>query len=395
MYDGERIVRDDDVIVVTTNYRLGPMGFLSSPSNGVKGNMGLLDQRAVMKWLQLNAAAFGGDPTHVTIWGESAGAGSVSCHMVMPQSWPYFSAAITESGPIAPWTARPQFIYDAVTNGLVKEFNCSSFDCLRSVDAVALMKARSGDESERAVTNVTAWSFLTWQPVVDGVDLVDLPLNLMKAGKLHRVPALIGSNLNEGTLFVRGMNHDANSSDLTNWMLRNFGPTYTPQVAALYPISDYLSPWWTAVQIITDSFMACPSRAFVRALTAPADSAPTYLYQFTHVIDEVKLFDKFLGVFHGSEMIFVFNLRDGIVPLPDHVPIPIVLSLEELTLAKFTSTSWVNFGTSHNPGSEWPLYNVTTDINERLDLKRTHVAHLKQKYCDFWDSINLFVNPPR
>ena len=75
LYDGERIARDHQAMIVTMNYRLGPLGFLSTPENGVYGNMGLLDQRAVMKWLQTNAAAFGGDPTKLTIWGESAGAG--------------------------------------------------------------------------------------------------------------------------------------------------------------------------------------------------------------------------------------------------------------------------------------------------------------------------------
>ena len=195
--------------------------------------------------------------------------------MVMPESWPYFSAGITESGPIAPWNARPQFVYDAVYKSLLEQTNCTSIDCLRQLNATELMKLNS-DTAERNVTDIVAYNFLSWAPVIDGKDLVEHPLKLMKAGKIHKVPMLVGTNLNEGTEFVRGMGHDGNASDLSAWILKNFGPVYAPKVAAMYPISSYKSPWWVAVQIITDSFMTCPSRAFIRAVTK---NQPGFLYQ--------------------------------------------------------------------------------------------------------------------
>jgi para-nitrobenzyl esterase len=112
VYDGGRILeKADDVIICTVNYRLGALGFIASAAlsaeSGTSGNYGLLDQQAAMRFVQGNIAAFGGDPARLTIWGESAGAGSVSTHMVMPSSWGLFAQAVVESGPVAAWTAKP------------------------------------------------------------------------------------------------------------------------------------------------------------------------------------------------------------------------------------------------------------------------------------------------
>ena len=95
------------VIVVTTNYRLGPLGFLRYTDNNaaIEGNFGIQDQRLAMRWVQRNAQALGADPKRVMIFGESAGAGSVSNHLVRERSWGLFSRAAMESGPLADWSA--------------------------------------------------------------------------------------------------------------------------------------------------------------------------------------------------------------------------------------------------------------------------------------------------
>lgn len=125
LYNGERFIKErDGVILVTANYRLGPLGFLAAAGNDqLPGNQGLLDQRNAMIWISENIAAFGGDPARLTIFGESAGSGSVSCHLVMPASWPYFSKAMMESGPMAPWIARPLSVANDVTMYVLKRFS--------------------------------------------------------------------------------------------------------------------------------------------------------------------------------------------------------------------------------------------------------------------------------
>ena len=113
VYNAENaIAYAEDVVVVTVNYRLNVFGFLASGAlraqdpDGSAGNYGLQDQRFAMGWVQRNGAAFGGDVSRVTIFGESAGAGSVSNHLLQPKAWPYFHRAIAESGPVAAWTAQ-------------------------------------------------------------------------------------------------------------------------------------------------------------------------------------------------------------------------------------------------------------------------------------------------
>ena len=103
---------DGKAVAVTINYRLGVFGFLGSSqlrpdASASTGNYGLLDQRAAFAWVQRNAPSFGGDPSSVMIFGESAGAGSVSCHLALAGSSPFFQRAALESGSFAPWVARP------------------------------------------------------------------------------------------------------------------------------------------------------------------------------------------------------------------------------------------------------------------------------------------------
>ncbi|XP_018536670.2 cholinesterase [Lates calcarifer] len=105
LYDGRFLTQTENVIVVSMNYRIGAFGFLSLPDNkNVPGNAGLKDQQLALKWVSKNIAAFGGDPSQVTIFGESAGSGSVGFQVLSPGSQEYFQRAIMESGaPNAPW----------------------------------------------------------------------------------------------------------------------------------------------------------------------------------------------------------------------------------------------------------------------------------------------------
>ena len=107
----------------------------------------------------------------------------------------------------------------------------------------------------------------------------------------------------------------------------------------------------------------------------------------------MKHFDPYLGVFHGSELLMVWNLRDGFVPLPDHIPVPIIFSPAEIKLAEFMSGSWVSFGQHRNPGLSWPVYNETSDVSEHLDTSLAHVTGLRKSICDFWDTLDLLENP--
>ena len=107
LYDGSMLVQSHGVVVVSINYRLGALGWLftgappsEEPTDDLVGNYGLLDQQLAMRWVQANAAAFGGDPSRITLFGQSAGAQSISCHLTMPSSKGLFAGAILESAPL-------------------------------------------------------------------------------------------------------------------------------------------------------------------------------------------------------------------------------------------------------------------------------------------------------
>jgi carboxylesterase type B len=207
LYDAVRVLKKrQDVIIVTSNYRLGALGFMASTAlqsereSKAVGNYGLLDQRFAMQWIQNNIAAFGGAKLTTTIWGESAGAGSVSNHLVMKRSWPYFQQAIIESGPAASWVARPLSVFQAVYTKYVSTFGCGQgtasqqLACLRSVDAVSIMNNVTATPIEQASTNVTSFWFVPWGPVIDGVELLDHPQRLVRKGQLKQCPTLLGTN---------------------------------------------------------------------------------------------------------------------------------------------------------------------------------------------------------
>lgn len=145
---GPQYILEHDVILVMGNYRLGPLGFISTETSEFPGNYGLKDQVEVLKWVQEHIKTFGGNPQSVTIFGESAGAGSVGHHLQSPQSKGLFHKAIQQSGTIFNMWAYPSPKGKASSNALklAKVFNCDSegenwtkiMDCLRKVDALEL-----------------------------------------------------------------------------------------------------------------------------------------------------------------------------------------------------------------------------------------------------------------
>ncbi|RYY32635.1 hypothetical protein EON62_05115, partial [archaeon] len=211
------------IILVTINYRLGVLGFLAGDalraesSDGSVGNYGFQDQRMALQFTRAIIGSFGGNPEQITIFGQSAGGGSTASHLVSRRSWGLFQRAIINSGAWAPWTAQPYNISATRLPQLARNLNCGGksllglahggtggshlrasatsdaamMACLRSKDANTVLNKQDGLTS----------AFLKWSPVIDGVELTDTPLRLMKAGAVAPVPILLGFNKDEGTGF--------------------------------------------------------------------------------------------------------------------------------------------------------------------------------------------------
>ncbi|KAB0797793.1 hypothetical protein PPYR_08786 [Photinus pyralis] len=202
---GPGYLLDENVILVTTNYRIGALGFLSTGDSVVPGNNGLKDQVVALRWVRDNIQAFGGDPNRITIFGESAGAASVHLHMFSPLSRGLFNNAISQSGTAFNfWAFRDTNA--AVEDGkvLAKHFGCSTEDhyrmveCLQSVDAKAIVQARRifyewADEPIISFTPVV-------EPIQNGAFLPVHPLSVLKQGNYAPVPWISGVNSEEGAI---------------------------------------------------------------------------------------------------------------------------------------------------------------------------------------------------
>ena len=387
----ELVARHPNVIIVTSNYRLQALGYLGGellrePGANTTGNWGMLDQRAAMKWVQENAVAFGGDPTRVTIFGESAGAGSVSCHMAAPGSWPYFQQAIMESGPIAAsWVSMPMADSEQGLAQLSITLGCSSnssggqLSCLRSKPAQEVSAAgRKAHPTDRGGDGV-----INWAPVVDGVVLPMSPHAALLKGHVHKVPVILGTNRDEGTMFVN-KRHVPDIAGYKSWALDKFGPVLAAKVLKMYPPSNYTSAWFAATRAFGDEAMSCPARETARLLTKAGGKA--YLYFLNHILLLVHLADPDIGVFHGTDLIYVFAKSIAL------------WGKEDNGVSEAFGTWWTSFAhggvpsapnvTGHN--EVWSSYNTTTD--NHMDIGGGDGATssmrdgLKTTECDFWDA---------
>ncbi|MFE9192302.1 carboxylesterase/lipase family protein [Micromonospora sp. NPDC007208] len=200
-YGGQRLAAGGDVIVVTVNYRLGALGFLAHPAlagrNGSTGNFGLQDQQAALRWVRRNAAAFGGDPGNVTLFGQSAGATSVCAQLAAPATAGLFHRAIMQSNSCAnPVQTR------AEATGAAEEF-ARRIGCTDPAGVAACLR---GQTPARLVDTVGyPGAGVDLGPVVDGHTLPVDPAEALTTGRLHRVPVLTGMNRDESRLVVWGM----------------------------------------------------------------------------------------------------------------------------------------------------------------------------------------------
>ncbi|GLH10274.1 Acetylcholinesterase [Gryllus bimaculatus] len=207
VYDADIMAASTDVIVASMNYRVGAFGFLylktffGGDSEEAPGNMGMWDQALAIRWLKDNAAAFGGDPELITLFGESAGGGSVSLHLLSPVTRDLARRGIMQSGTLnAPWSYMTGEKATEVARTLVDDVGCNSTDlnvspskvmaCLRAVDSKTLSVQQWN----------SYWGILGFPsaPTIDGVFLPKHPLDLLKDGGFEDTEILIGSNQDEG-----------------------------------------------------------------------------------------------------------------------------------------------------------------------------------------------------
>ncbi|KAG8970881.1 hypothetical protein FRC03_000099 [Tulasnella sp. 419] len=325
MYDGGLIVgRSIDmslpVVYVSINYRVSLFGFLAGKEvkqAGV-GNLGLHDQRLGLRWVQKYITQFGGDPTKVTLWGESAGAISTALQMVTNggNTEGLFRAAFMQSGAAVPVgdITLGQEAYDAVVASVGCTKASDTLQCLRTVPYSALKKAM--DESP-GIFHYKSLA-LTWLPRVDGVFLTESPFEAVAKGKVASIPYVTGDLDDEGTLFSLSTLNITKDADVHKWFQTSFlGKSTTQEIdklLSLYP-SDITagSPYDTSVlNALTPQFKRIASLQGDLVFQAPR----RHFLQNTWKNNAWAFLSKrgkaipFLGSFHGSDILNVYGFGE-------------------------------------------------------------------------------------
>ncbi len=334
-YDPVKLVTNGDVIVVTINYRLGYLGFLAEAGLDAEGhvaaNYGLLDQQFALDWVRRNVAGFGGDPSKVTIFGESAGGLSVLSNLVSPTAHGLFNRAIVESGAYAlklPSLATAETSGNAVAASA--GCNASDTSCLRqlSVEQLLTLAAAPG-------VSVTT--------IVDGTTL---PLSIdvaLRTGSFNRVPVMNGSNRDEYRLFTTA---DANltAADYPTTLAGIYGDTLGAAVAAEYPVGDYDQPVLALAAAVTDQVFACTAKLVDRWASR---LVPTYAYEFADrnaPQDFLPPAGYPFGAAHASEIQYLFTIPE----LPGTPP----LSPEQEQLSEQMVGYWTSFAHNASPNAD-------------------------------------------
>ena len=186
------------VVVVVIQYRLGPFGFLTTGDSAAPGNFGMLDQVQALKWVKENIEHFGGDPSKVTIFGLSAGATSVTLHLLSPLSKGLFHQAIAESGvDLSPFAIQPVSFGLRFAKELAEKLDCTTSDHSAMITCI---REKQDTEIQKASDSITYhfYDYLRWAPVVDNHFLLDTPRNLRNKGDFKKAKLMISFNSQEG-----------------------------------------------------------------------------------------------------------------------------------------------------------------------------------------------------
>ncbi|KAL2095187.1 hypothetical protein ACEWY4_009906 [Coilia grayii] len=406
--DGSVLASYGSVIVITLNYRVGVLGFLSTGDQAAKGNYGLLDQIQALRWISRNIVYFGGDPKRVTVFGSGIGASCVSLLTLSHHSEGLFHRAIIQSGSaLSSWAVNYQPV--KYTRQLAERVGCNVLD---THDLVSCLQKRSYKELVEQDIQPARFH-VAFGPVIDGDLIPDDPEVLMEQGEFLNYDIMLGVNQGEGLRFVEtvvdpddggvsGSDFDFAVSDFVDGL---YG--YPEGKDTLRETIKFMYTDWadrdnpetrrkTLVALFTDHQWVEPS--VVTADLHARYGSPTYFYAFYHHCQS-PMKPAWSDAAHGDEMPYVFG-----VPLIGPTELfPCNFSRNDIMLSAVVMTYWTNFAKSGDPNKpvpqdtkfihtkanrfeevSWSKYNPNDQLYLHIGLKPRVRDHYRATKVAFW-----------
>ncbi|XP_053273184.1 neuroligin 4 X-linked a isoform X7 [Pleuronectes platessa] len=410
MIDGSILASYGNVIVITINYRLGVLGFLSTGDQAAKGNYGLLDQIQALRWIKENIQAFKGDPKRVTIFGSGAGASCVSLLTLSHYSEGtsnLFQKAIIQSGTaLSSWAVNYQPA--KYTRALAEKVGCNMLD---TIDLVECLQNKNYKELiEQYIT--PAKYHIAFGPVIDGDVIPDDPQILMEQGEFLNYDIMLGVNQGEGFKFVDGIvdSEDGVSANDFDFAVSDFVDHlygYPEGKDTLRETIKFMYTDWadkenpetrrkTLVALFTDHQWVAP--AVATADLHAQYGSPTYFYAFYHHCQS-DMKPSWADSAHGDEVPYVF----GIPMIGPTDLFNCNFSKNDVMLSAVVMTYWTNFAKTGDPNQPvpqdtkfihtkpnrfeevaWTKYNPKDQLYLHIGLKPRVRDHYRATKVAFW-----------
>ena len=353
-YHGHNIA-NKGFILISIPYRLGVFGFFSHPDIE-SPNLALYDQILALEWIQKYVSFFGGDPSNVTLVGESAGAGGISHLIASPLSKNLFHKAIHQSG-------GSSFTYPTLGSDVRKLAN--SFANSFEDPSLKNLKNISAEEILEVSEEVYAGHYFNY--VDDGISMIGNLSDTFKSQNVENVDLLIGSNNDEWSLYFDG------NVNIGLWLDEETTPE--KKIKLLQLLENIKDPVRKMDLLITAKNFVCPSLFMAEELRKKGGK--TWVYQFNRVRDN-ELAKKY-GAFHGAELPYVFNTHDEWLPTNE----------TDIKLTREIQSYWLSFAKTGNPNNNdavlWPEYDSSDDSTLVLDDEIYQRSHESSEICKVMD----------
>jgi para-nitrobenzyl esterase len=376
-YNGEQLV-PQGVVFVSVNSRLGVLGFLSHAAlsaehpEKISGNYGSLDQIAVLQWIKRNIAAYGGDPSHVFLFGTSAGGGNTCALITSPLTRGLVHGAAMESSVPAGCEIKTLAEDENDTGRRVAK----AAGCDTAPDVAACLRGKTATEIVKAVPGTFSVFPRIYGPNMDGHVFPEQPIKIIAAQRHPAMPIIVGNTAHETWSWSSAVTDEAS---YTAAIEKAFGASARDRILKLYPVNAYSSARAAFAQVTTDAEFTCTSRRVARTFSK-AQREPVFRYIFDHTLENDPQL-KSLGAIHTLEHAFLFAWQGRYRPTDT-----------DLVVQRRIVGYWTRLARTGNPNGagdpDWPAQSGN-DVYFEFGANAVAKTGPAAANCDFWDGVPM------